>query len=580
MSHRSTPVDGAGDPLFYQRAVAYLKSEGVTSPLSIAQFDALFDRDLCTLAAGVRINVVWSEVENPREMQLWCGTVHKVFADGIEVAWHVQNDTRLANPEIGRLFTPQEIHVWRIAIRRSDNTGLVFTTACPTGSNTIRSVNVGVDSDTDTGFLLVPGEDDIPEGVSEVAAEMRGTAAAVVAQISGLDKRLAHVSDRSNALAGRLDREFATNDALDRLVAKVAEMDAGVGELAEDLASKIEEISADGATAALVATHTSDIDVHAKLIRGLQQMIDNLNANVNRLMTENADLRSEVHRLAAKVDSRIPDGSGVINPARTQRYLQAFNAKVQQATASAPTSPSKRAQPSERVIYDKPATWPIILDVDTGANLLGHLERKFGPNATAKGGMLFDKFTVTKAAEDAAYGAPGISQAKREKAFLDEHAHDINTRFRNLMRALNERHRNFVAHAADGLAHDVDAAEDFKTSPADVSAFANVDEAYYALLTVIEARYKGLERNGERALLERYRRDTRAANMTEVQHAVSIQMQEQLMAANNATAAAIATAAARGAAKGGGAGANDKRQQPTSAPAKKQNFGGGGESKH
>jgi hypothetical protein len=579
MSHRSTPVDGAGDALFYQRAVAYLKSDGVTSPLSIAQFEAVFDQDLCTLAVGVQINVVWSEVENPREMQLWCGTVHKVFSDNLEVAWHVQNDARLATPAVGRLFTPREIHVWRIAIRRSDSTGLVFTTACPTGSNVMRTVRVAADSDTDTAFLLIPGEDDIPEGVSEVAAEMRGTAAAVVAQISALDKRLAHVSDRSNALAGRLDREFATIDALDRLATKVSEMDSGVGELAEDLATKIEELSVDGASAAIVATHTSDIDVHAKLIRGLQQSIDALNANYNRLATENADLRSEVHRLAAKVDSRVPDGSGMINPARTQRYLHAFNAKVQQATASAPTSPSKRAQPSERVLYDAPATWPIILDVDSGVNLLSHLERRFGPNATGKGGMLFDKFTVTKAAEDAKYGAPVITQAKREKSFLEEHAPDINARFRTLMRALQERHRNFVAHAADGLAHDVDAAEDFKTSPADVSAFANVDEAHYALLAVIEARYKGLERHGERALLERYRRDTRAASMTEVQHAVSVQLQEQHVAANNATAAAMATAVARGTTKGGGTGANSRRQQPATAEAK-PNFGRGGEGKN
>jgi chaperonin GroEL (HSP60 family) len=42
------------------------------------------------------------------------------------------------------------------------------------------------------------------------------------------------------------------------LKTRVAEIDNGVAELAEDLASKIEDISGDGATAALVATHTSD----------------------------------------------------------------------------------------------------------------------------------------------------------------------------------------------------------------------------------------------------------------------------------------------------------------------------------
>jgi hypothetical protein len=79
--------------------------------------------------------------------------------------------------------------------------------------------------------------------------------------------------------------------------------------------------------------------------------------------------------------------------------------------------------------------------------------------------------------------------------------------------------------------------------------------------------------------LERYRRDTCAASMTEVQHAVSVQLQEQHVAANNATAAAMATAVARGTTKGGGTGANSRRQQPATAEAK-PNFGRGGEGKN
>jgi hypothetical protein len=533
MSSRSTPT---GPKIPYgAKIAAYLKQSHVVDPMSQEAFDEAYRTKIGDAGARHSITLIWSELTHPGELHLWSGSIKSIHAHNLDVTWTHQDDEIVMIPD-EEMFTPASHYIWRIAIKTDQTLGYYITQSYPGGVANTRQIKFDA-ADTDLSFLRIPGVESFGHGNAfdnddDSMAQLHGTMASVPDVLAGIRRELTFLTGQITDAQTNAAQDFAPKYEVERITGELAEMNANIEEFIQAVGDKLNELAAhDGAAMTQgMADLNADVTTHANLIRGLQQRSDQQQRTIDSLVQTVKDLHAEIRVL----NDRAGRANAAPNPSAVAKFAQMFQAKVGVSNTDAPSPSRRQAQPSFNVDFKDCATWPILVDSHSGLQLATFLDRKFGPQALAPGGAVFEEL-ANKRDEQMRLGVE-IKKEAHEKT-LNSAKQAVTFHYNRLRRAIDARAKHFKLSVARDEADDEDAAERHKGTPADATFYTAVLGAYTALQVVVQCRKAGLAAEGERALLERYDRDIRTGEMTEVEHAVSLQFQEQLTAANNARAA-------------------------------------------